>query len=190
MLIKRKNFKFGNDDNGFISLKNQSFATQANVSEDHKAYQGVVGLEVHAQINTKSKLFSRSAATFGLPTNSKVSYFDAALPGTLPVLNKQCVEAGILTALACNCTVNKTSTFDRKHYFYPDLPAGYQITQQFRPLASAGHIHFIVHGRENSDDRPYKCSSQLKQLQLEQDSGRSFHVSEKKSLVDLNRAGY
>ncbi|GFQ77350.1 glutamyl-tRNA(Gln) amidotransferase subunit B, mitochondrial [Trichonephila clavata] len=165
-----------------------NFSTKINIKEDTSLYQGVVGLEVHAQINSKSKLFSSSPAEYGSSTNTKVSFFDAALPGTLPVLNKSCIEAAILTAFACNCTVNKVSTFDRKHYFYPDLPAGYQITQQFRPLASNGFIRFVVPGATNISDS-YECISYLKQIQLEQDSGRSLHVKDAKSLVDLNRAG-
>ncbi|KFM73704.1 Glutamyl-tRNA(Gln) amidotransferase subunit B, mitochondrial, partial [Stegodyphus mimosarum] len=150
-------------------------------------WECAVGLEVHAQINAKSKLFSRSAAVFGAVTNSSVSYFDAAYPGTLPVLNKFCVEAGILTALALNCTINKISAFDRKHYFYPDLPAGYQVTQHFHPLACNGHIKFIVHDRLKGIE-PYECCTRLQQLQLEQDSGKSFHLKGEKSYVDLNRA--
>ncbi|XP_054709079.1 glutamyl-tRNA(Gln) amidotransferase subunit B, mitochondrial-like [Uloborus diversus] len=151
-------------------------------------WETVVGLEIHAQINAKSKLFSSAGTNFGAPTNTEVSYFDAAIPGTLPVLNKYCVEAGILTALALNCTVNKKSTFDRKHYFYPDLPAGYQITQQFNPLANNGYITFVVCSKSQGDE-PYECRCNLKQIQLEQDSGRSFHVANKKSFVDLNRVG-
>ncbi|CAL1267446.1 unnamed protein product [Larinioides sclopetarius] len=179
--------KLSNDSQHFVTstLKQRFFnphlnlSTKTTTAEAFSKYEGVVGLEVHAQINSKSKLFSNSPAEFGAPTNTKVSFFDAAFPGTLPVLNKSCVEAGILTALACNCTVNKMSTFDRKHYFYPDLPAGYQITQQFKPLASNGHIKFFVP----------ECTAFIKQIQLEQDSGRSFHVKGAKSLVDLNRAG-
>ncbi|GFU55329.1 glutamyl-tRNA(Gln) amidotransferase subunit B, mitochondrial [Nephila pilipes] len=165
-----------------------NFSSKISAKEDISLYEGVVGLEVHAQINSKSKLFSNSPVEFGSSTNTKVSFFDAALPGTLPVLNRSCIEAGILTGLACNCTVNKISTFDRKHYFYPDLPAGYQITQQFKPLAISGHIKFVVPGVMNNSDS-YECMAYLKQIQLEQDSGRSFHVKDAKSLVDLNRAG-
>ncbi|GFY59487.1 glutamyl-tRNA(Gln) amidotransferase subunit B, mitochondrial [Trichonephila inaurata madagascariensis] len=182
-VIFRSIFKKSFSTNLFLN-----FSAKINAKEDTSLYQGVVGLEVHAQINSKSKLFSSSPAEYGSSTNTKVSFFDAALPGTLPVLNKSCIEAGILTALACNCTVNKVSTFDRKHYFYPDLPAGYQITQQFRPLASNGVIIFVVPDAMNISDS-YECIAYLKQIQLEQDSGRSLHVKDAKSLVDLNRAG-
>lgn len=110
----------------------------------HKKWQSVVGLEVHAQLNTESKLFSGAQNTFGGLVNNCVSLFDAAIPGTLPVLNRKCVELGVLTALALSCKVNEVSSFDRKHYFYADLPAGYQITQQRAPLASDGVINFQV----------------------------------------------
>ncbi|XP_014365764.2 glutamyl-tRNA(Gln) amidotransferase subunit B, mitochondrial [Papilio machaon] len=152
-------------------------------------WQSVVGLEVHAQLNTESKLFSGAQNTFGGLVNNCVSLFDAAIPGTLPVLNRKCVELGVITALALSCRVNEVSSFDRKHYFYADLPAGYQITQQRAPLASDGVIHFQVF-TPGIHKKPYKKSSKIKQIQLEQDSGKSLHDSElKRSLVDLNRAG-
>ncbi|XP_045777510.1 glutamyl-tRNA(Gln) amidotransferase subunit B, mitochondrial [Maniola jurtina] len=155
----------------------------------HKKWQSVVGLEVHAQLNTESKLFSGAQNTFGGLVNNCVSLFDAAIPGTLPVLNRKCVELGILTALALSCKVNEVSTFDRKHYFYADLPAGYQITQQRAPLASDGVINFQVF-TPGVHKKPYNKSSKIKQIQLEQDSGKSLHDAElKRSLVDLNRAG-
>lgn len=96
----------------------------------------VVGLEVHAQINTKSKLFSGASTKFSSPVNSNVSLFDCSIPGTLPVLNKKCVEYGVLTALALNCRVNAVSMFDRKHYFYADLPVSWCFWNQilFRHL--------------------------------------------------------
>lgn len=109
-----------------------------------KKWQSVVGLEVHAQLDSESKLFSGAQNVFGGLVNNCVSLFDAAIPGTLPVLNRRCVELGIKTALALSCKVNEVSTFDRKHYFYADLPTGYQITQQRAPLASDGVIHFQV----------------------------------------------
>lgn len=114
-------------------------------SNNKNEWQSVVGLEVHAQLNTKSKLFSGAENIFGGLVNNCVSLFDAAIPGTLPVLNRKCVELGVLTALALSCKVNEVSSFDRKHYFYADLPAGYQITQQRAPLANDGIIHFQVH---------------------------------------------
>ncbi|CAH0401233.1 unnamed protein product [Chilo suppressalis] len=159
------------------------------VSTNIEKWQSVVGLEVHAQLNTESKLFSGAQNTFGGLVNNCVSLFDAAIPGTLPVLNRKCVELGIMTALALSCKINEVSTFDRKHYFYADLPSGYQITQQRAPLASDGVIDFQVY-TPGIHKKPYKKSSKIKQIQLEQDSGKSLHDAElKRSLVDLNRAG-
>lgn len=142
--------------------------------EKWKHWISVVGLEVHAQIKTNSKLFSGSANKFASPANSLVSLFDCAIPGTLPVLNKHSIEAAILTALALNCNVNLISEFDRKHYFYADMPAGYQITQQRIPLAVDGHLDFAVFSPA-VHKVPYKKQSKIKQLQLEQDSGKSLH---------------
>ncbi|KAJ8028514.1 Glutamyl-tRNA(Gln) amidotransferase subunit B, mitochondrial [Holothuria leucospilota] len=123
------------------------------------------------------------------PPNQLVSYFDAALPGTLPVLNKSCVEAGVLTALALSCKINHKSLFDRKHYFYADLPAGYQITQQRKPIATDGHLTFnIYEGKKKDQGRCHRVN--IKQIQLEQDSGKSLHDDiNQETLVDLNRAG-
>ncbi|XP_014215896.1 glutamyl-tRNA(Gln) amidotransferase subunit B, mitochondrial [Copidosoma floridanum] len=149
----------------------------------------VVGLEIHAQISSQSKLFSGASTKFGTPVNSCVSFFDCATPGTLPVLNRKCVEAGVVTALALSCKINEFSLFDRKHYFYADLPAGYQITQQQKPLAIDGIVNFHVF-TPGVHKEPYLKSSKLKQLQLEQDSGKSIHDgSYKMSLINLNRAG-
>lgn len=109
-----------------------------------KKWKSVVGLEIHAQLCTESKLFSGARNKFGGVVNNCVSLFDAAIPGTLPVLNMKCVEYGIKTALALSCTINEVSSFDRKHYFYADLPSGYQITQQRAPLANDGILQFQV----------------------------------------------
>ncbi|XP_078684325.1 glutamyl-tRNA(Gln) amidotransferase subunit B, mitochondrial-like isoform X1 [Branchiostoma floridae x Branchiostoma belcheri] len=154
-------------------------------------WQGRVGLEIHAQISSNSKLFSGSQVQFSAPPNTLVSPLDASLPGTLPVLNRRCVEAGVLTALALNCHINRRSLFDRKHYFYADLPAGYQITQQRLPLAVNGHLTFDVYDESRSQRQVLKsCQVRIKQLQLEQDSGKSLHDQENgEVLVDLNRAG-
>ncbi|XP_078600892.1 glutamyl-tRNA(Gln) amidotransferase subunit B, mitochondrial-like [Branchiostoma floridae x Branchiostoma japonicum] len=154
-------------------------------------WEGRVGLEIHAQISSNSKLFSGSQVQFSAPPNSLVSPLDASLPGTLPVLNRRCVEAGVLTALALNCHINRRSLFDRKHYFYADLPAGYQITQQRLPLAVNGHLTFDVYDESRSQRQVLKsCQVRIKQLQLEQDSGKSLHDQENgEVLVDLNRAG-
>ncbi|KAJ8957539.1 hypothetical protein NQ318_020578 [Aromia moschata] len=159
----------------------------SKVIKSNGTWKSVVGLEVHAQINSNSKLFSGASTKFSSPVNNNVSLFDCSTPGTLPVLNKRCVEAGVLTALALNCQVNPVSYFDRKHYFYADLPTGYQITQQRAPLAMDGKLEFQVF-TPGIHKSPYKMQVKIKQLQLEQDSGKSLHDTER-SLVDLNRAG-
>ncbi|XP_073692603.1 glutamyl-tRNA(Gln) amidotransferase subunit B, mitochondrial [Garra rufa] len=150
---------------------------------------GVVGLEIHAQIQSTSKLFSGSHVRFLAPPNSLVSHFDASLPGTLPVLNRRCVEAAVLTGLVLNCTINKKSLFDRKHYFYADMPAGYQITQQRVPIAVDGMLVYS-HFEGRKRNQVITKSVKIKQIQLEQDSGKSLHDDERsQTLIDLNRAG-
>lgn len=150
---------------------------------------GVVGLEIHAQIRSNSKLFSASPVRFSSPPNSLVSFFDASLPGTLPVLNKRCVEAAVMTGLALNCTINKKSLFDRKHYFYADLPTGYQITQQRRPIAVDGVLNYSLMGGKKKN-QVIRKKVRIKQIQLEQDSGKSLHDDLRgQTLIDLNRAG-
>ncbi|XP_074551486.1 glutamyl-tRNA(Gln) amidotransferase subunit B, mitochondrial [Halichoeres trimaculatus] len=150
---------------------------------------GVVGLEIHAQINSNTKLFSGSAVRFSAPPNSLVSFFDASLPGTLPVLNKRCVEAAVMTGLALNCTINKKSLFDRKHYFYADLPTGYQITQLRQPIAVDGMLAYSFLGGKRRS-QVIRKSVKITQIQLEQDSGKSLHDElRSQTLIDLNRAG-
>ncbi|XP_038856222.1 glutamyl-tRNA(Gln) amidotransferase subunit B, mitochondrial-like [Salvelinus namaycush] len=150
---------------------------------------GVVGLEIHAQLHSNTKLFSGSQVGFQAPPNSLVSFFDASLPGTLPVLNRRCVEAAVMTGLALNCTINRKSLFDRKHYFYADLPAGYQITQQRLPIAVDGTLTYSHLGCRKRNTVVTK-SVRIKQIQLEQDSGKSLHDDYRsQTLIDLNRAG-
>lgn len=165
----------------------KNFSTKPKVKTSE--YKSVIGLEIHAQISSESKLFSGAKNTFASEINSCVSLFDAAIPGCLPVLNKRCVEAGVKTALALNCAINEVSMFDRKHYFYSDLPTGYQITQQRAPLAGKGSLSFpVLTPAKNS--KPYYKTVRIHQIQLEQDSGKSLHDDELKiSLIDLNRAG-
>ncbi|EDL15393.1 glutamyl-tRNA(Gln) amidotransferase subunit B, mitochondrial isoform 1 precursor [Mus musculus] len=155
---------------------------------EHK-WAAVVGLEIHAQISSNSKLFSGAQVCFAAPPNSLVSYFDASLPGTLPVLNRRCVEAAVMTGLALNCHINKKSLFDRKHYFYSDLPAGYQITQQRLPIAANGHLTYCIYLGKKPSQVTTK-TVRIKQIQLEQDSGKSLHDDlRSQTLIDLNRAG-
>ncbi|XP_064638051.1 glutamyl-tRNA(Gln) amidotransferase subunit B, mitochondrial-like [Lineus longissimus] len=156
--------------------------------EDEKKWESVVGIEVHAQISSKAKLFSGSGTEFAALINNRVAFLDVALPGTLPVLNKRCVEASVITGLALSCDINKVSKFDRKHYFYGDLPSGYQITQQRWPIANNGRVEYDV--LKPGSKTPVRKSVTVTQLQMEQDSGKSIHDEEAKQvLIDLNRAG-
>ena len=104
----------------------------------------VIGLEIHAQVSSKSKLFSGASATFGAQANSNVSLVDAAMPGMLPVINEYCVEQAVKTGLALNAQINNISVFDRKNYFYADLPQGYQISQFTKPIVGEGEINIDI----------------------------------------------
>nr|XP_039256048.1 glutamyl-tRNA(Gln) amidotransferase subunit B, mitochondrial-like isoform X1 [Styela clava] len=172
---------------------NKTFVTQIKKkpSQLHNVWESVIGLEIHAQINTRSKLFSSARNRFMEPPNFLVSDFDAALPGTFPVLNKNCVEAAVFTSLALNCKINMKSYFDRKHYFYADLPQGYQITQQRKPIAVDGHFPIPIEERHPEKGYIIRWKNiGIEQIQLEQDSGKSLHDDvENSSLIDLNRAG-
>src|ERR1700676_1647138 len=146
-------------------------------------WEVVVGLEVHAQVISQSKLFSGAATAFGAEPNTQVSFVDAAFPGMLPVLNRVCVEQAVKTGLGLNATINKVSRFDRKNYFYPDLPAGYQISQYEHPIVGRGEIEI-----ERSDGSTKMIG--ITRLHLEQDAGKSLHDQHPtKSFIDLNRAG-
>eukprot|EP00088_Acartia_fossae_P037061 TRINITY_DN3824_c0_g1_i8.p1 TRINITY_DN3824_c0_g1~~TRINITY_DN3824_c0_g1_i8.p1 ORF type:complete len:597 (-),score=92.76 TRINITY_DN3824_c0_g1_i8:70-1860(-) len=158
------------------------------ISKSGQRWESVIGVEVHAQIKSNSKLFSTAPNEFNQPVNSKVAFFDAAIPGTLPVLNSRCVLAGVRTSLALNANVNLVSFFDRKHYFYADLPSGYQITQQRKPISQNGSFTFDV--MKSDIKKEYVKTSHLVQIQIEQDSGKSLHDDiDGQCLVDLNRCG-
>ena len=145
-------------------------------------WEYVIGLEVHMQIKSESKLFSGAATKFGAEANSQVSFFDAAMPGMLPVLNEECIKQAIKTGLAMNCRINKYSVFDRKNYFYADLPSGYQITQLYHPIADCGEIDIML------EDKSIK-KIRLNRIHVEQDAAKSMHdQSPNTSLIDLNRA--
>ena len=143
----------------------------------------VIGLEVHAQAISNAKLFSGAATDFGADPNTQVSFVDAAFPGMLPVINRTCVEQAIRTGLGINGTVNEVSIFDRKNYFYADLPAGYQISQYTRPIVSNGRLTV-----ELEDGSTKEIG--ITRLHMEQDAGKSLHDQHAtKTYVDLNRAG-
>jgi aspartyl-tRNA(Asn)/glutamyl-tRNA(Gln) amidotransferase subunit B len=143
----------------------------------------VMGLEIHAQATTKSKLFSGASSEFGAAPNSQVSFVDAAMPGMLPVINEYAVEQAVRTGLGLNAKINLTSVFERKNYFYADLPQGYQISQQEIPIVGEGEIEIDL------EDGTTKLVG-IERLHLEQDAGKSLHDQHpSKSFVDLNRSG-
>ena len=147
------------------------------------AWEVVVGLEVHAQVISQAKLFSGAATAFGAEPNSQVSFVDAAFPGMLPVINAECVAQAVRTGLGLNARINSVSRFDRKNYFYADLPAGYQISQYEFPVVGAGEVEI-----ELADGSTRIVG--ITRLHLEQDAGKSIHDQHPtKTLVDLNRAG-
>jgi aspartyl-tRNA(Asn)/glutamyl-tRNA(Gln) amidotransferase subunit B len=146
-------------------------------------WEVVMGLEVHCQVKSKSKLFSRSSTKFGNEQNSNVSFFDAAMPGQLPVINEYAVKQAVKTGLGFNGKINLRSVFDRKNYFYADLPQGYQISQFFYPIVGEGYLEIF-----NEDNEKRKIG--IERLHLEQDAGKLMHDQHPKySLVDLNRSG-
>ena len=143
----------------------------------------VIGLEVHAQVLSKSKLFSGASTEFGGPPNSHVSLVDAAMPGMLPVINEECVAQAVRTGLGLKAQINNYSVFDRKNYFYPDLPQGYQISQFKQPIVGEGEIVIDLDGGES-------VTVGIERLHLEQDAGKSLHDQHPTmSFVDLNRSG-
>jgi aspartyl-tRNA(Asn)/glutamyl-tRNA(Gln) amidotransferase subunit B len=143
----------------------------------------VIGLEVHAQVTSKSKLFSGASTEFGAEPNSQVSLVDVAMPGMLPVINARAVEQAVRTGLGLNAQINLVSIFDRKNYFYPDLPQGYQISQFLDPVVGKGEIEIdLADGTSRTIG--------ITRLHLEQDAGKSIHDQDpRKTLIDLNRSG-
>src|ERR1700723_262376 len=143
----------------------------------------VIGMEVHAQVTSHSKLFSGASTAFGGEPNAHVSLVDAAMPGMLPVINEECVRQAVRTGLGLKAKINLKSVFDRKNYFYPDLPQGYQISQYKSPIVGEGEV--VV---DMPDGEAVRVG--IERLHLEQDAGKSIHdQNPAMSLVDLNRAG-
>src|SRR5688572_15391585 len=146
-------------------------------------YRVVIGLEVHAQLLTESKIFTSDSTSFGASPNTQVGVITLAHPGTLPKLNKKAVEYAIRMGLACRSEISKFTIFDRKNYFYPDLPKGYQITQDRTPICKGGHVTI-----SRKDGTEYNIK--LTKIHLEDDAGKSIHLpAETDTLIDFNRAG-
>jgi aspartyl-tRNA(Asn)/glutamyl-tRNA(Gln) amidotransferase subunit B len=146
-------------------------------------WEVVIGMEIHAHVTSKSKLFSGASTEFGGAPNSHVSLVDAAMPGMLPVINEECVRQAVRTGLGLNAKINLRSVFDRKNYFYPDLPQGYQISQYKSPIVGEGEVTVELDGGKTA-------TIGIERLHLEQDAGKSLHdQSPTQSYVDLNRAG-
>ena len=151
------------------------------IRNDNK-YEVIIGLEVHAQVLSESKLFSTSSTKFGSEPNTQVSLVDAAFPGMLPVINEHCIKQAVKTGIGLKAKINKRSIFDRKNYFYADLPQGYQISQYKNPIVGEGFVTLnMLNGEKNIG---------IERLHLEQDAGKSIHdIDPQNTLVDLNRSG-
>ena len=146
-------------------------------------WETVIGLEVHVQLSTKSKLFSGTASQFGAEPNTQANIYDLALPGVLPVLNEEALKHAVKFGLAINASISKTSVFDRKNYFYPDLPKGYQISQLDFPTVGKGSLMI------NLEDGSEKVIG-VTRAHMEEDAGKSLHEDfHGMSGIDLNRAG-
>ena len=150
-------------------------------------WEVVIGLEVHAQITSQSKLFSGAATAFGATPNSQVSLVDAAMPGMLPVPNRECIRQAVRTGMALNAKINRWSRFDRKNYFYADLPQGYQISQLYHPIVGEGELEVVL------DEQAPETSTKvigIERIHIEQDAGKLMHDQHPTmSYVDLNRSG-
>ncbi|GAA4773669.1 Asp-tRNA(Asn)/Glu-tRNA(Gln) amidotransferase subunit GatB [Novosphingobium ginsenosidimutans] len=150
-------------------------------------WEVVIGLEVHAQVSTQAKLFSGAATAFGAEPNSQVSLVDAAMPGMLPVPNRECIRQAVRTGMAINAQINKWSRFDRKNYFYADLPQGYQISQLYHPIVGEGAIEVIL---DEKDPEGSTKTIGIERIHVEQDAGKLMHDQHPTmSYVDLNRSG-
>ncbi|CDR38943.1 CYFA0S02e09142g1_1 [Cyberlindnera fabianii] len=167
-------------------LFSSSVKTLAKNSAEKSPYKLKCGLEIHSQLRTPHKLFSLSSTSFLAEPNSKISYYDASLPGTQPKLNPEALKLALRAAVALGSEVNLNSTFDRKHYFYGDQPTGYQITQHYEPYAKGGEIKLFKRDGIKEDEKIIR----IEQIQLEQDTGKSVYTeseTEKFSKIDLNR---
>ncbi|MDC2992020.1 Asp-tRNA(Asn)/Glu-tRNA(Gln) amidotransferase subunit GatB, partial [Candidatus Pelagibacter sp.] len=156
--------------------------TEYLINRKDNQYEVVIGLEVHAQVLSESKLFSSSSTKFGAEPNTQVSLVDAAFPGMLPVINEFCIKQAIKTGIGLNAKINKRSVFDRKNYFYADLPQGYQISQFKDPIVGEGKVILDMPNGQKEVG--------IERLHLEQDAGKSIHdLDPQNTFVDLNRSG-
>jgi len=156
------------------------------IKGDTGEWEVVIGLEVHAQVTSEAKLFSGAATAFGAEPNTQVSLVDAAMPGMLPVPNAECIRQAVRTGLAIDAAINRWSRFDRKNYFYADLPQGYQISQLYHPLVGEGHLD--VAPDEKAPDATKRIG--VERIHVEQDAGKLMHDQHpSRSYVDLNRSG-
>ena len=161
--------------------------TEYRIQGNTGAWEVVIGLEVHAQVTSESKLFSGSSTGFGAEPNSHVSLVDAAMPGMLPVPNRECLRQAVRTGMAINAQINRWSRFDRKNYFYADLPQGYQISQLYHPIVGEGEIEVTLN--EKDPDSAVKTIG-IERIHVEQDAGKLMHDQHPTmSFVDLNRSG-
>ena len=161
-----------------LSKESKEYLIKREINE----YEVVIGLEVHAQVLSESKLFSSSPTKFGSEPNTQVSLVDAAFPGMLPVINEFCIKQAIKTGIGLKAKINKKSVFDRKNYFYADLPQGYQISQYKNPIVGEGSVILDMPTGEKKVN--------IERLHLEQDAGKSIHdIDPQNTLVDLNRSG-
>ncbi len=163
-------------------MTNTAYRIQGATGE----WEVVIGLEVHAQVTSQSKLFSGAATEFGAEPNAQVSLVDAAMPGMLPVLNGECIRQAVRTGMAVGAQINRWSRFDRKNYFYADLPQGYQISQLYHPLVGEGQIEISP-----DDKNPDQTKTiGIERIHVEQDAGKLMHDQHPTmSYVDLNRSG-
>ncbi|HNW17893.1 MAG TPA: Asp-tRNA(Asn)/Glu-tRNA(Gln) amidotransferase subunit GatB [Sphingorhabdus lacus] len=164
-------------------MTESTYRIQGNTGE----WEVVIGLEVHAQVTSNAKLFSGASASYGGEPNSHVSLVDAAMPGMLPVPNRECLRQAVRTGMAINAQINRWSRFDRKNYFYADLPQGYQISQLYHPIVGEGEIEVTLN--EKDPDSPTKKIG-IERIHVEQDAGKLMHDQHPTmSFVDLNRSG-
>jgi aspartyl-tRNA(Asn)/glutamyl-tRNA(Gln) amidotransferase subunit B len=150
--------------------------------KEETAYEIVVGLEVHARLQTQSKLFCGDSIAYGAEPNTHISPITIAHPGTLPKMNKKAVEYAVKMGLACHCEIERNNYFARKNYFYPDLPKGYQVSQHTTPICKGGYVTI------NTND--VERNIQLNRIHLEEDAGKSIHdADDANTCIDYNRAG-